>query len=61
MTTDTLREAAAMVELPADLVARIERQIVRFEEEHDVRLSFSEAVRTLLGVALTGEEERDDN
>lgn len=49
------------VEMPADLVARIERHIVRFEREHDVRLSFADAVRTLLDVALTGEEERDDN
>lgn len=49
------------MELPADLVARIERQIVRFEAEHDVRLSFGEAVRTLLDVALAGEEARDED
>jgi hypothetical protein len=49
------------MKLPADLVARIERQILRFEREHDVRLSFGEVVRTLLDVALTGEEERDDD
>lgn len=47
--------------MPADLVARIERQILRFELEHDVRLSFGEAVRTLLDVALAGEEARDDD
>ena len=71
-TTDRCEDANALAALksrsdgsvdalPADLVARIERQILRFEREHDVRLSFSEAVRTLLDVALTGEEERDED
>lgn len=51
--------ARKTITMPADLIARIERQIVRFESEHGVRLTFADAVRTLLDVALIGEEERD--
>ena len=48
------------IHMPDELIARIERQRVRFEAEHDVRMTFADAVRTLLDVALIGEEERDE-
>ena len=49
-----------VIRMPRELIARIERQRMRFEAEHGVRLTFADAVRTLLDVALIGEEERDD-
>jgi hypothetical protein len=50
-----------VIHMPDELIARIERQRDRFEAEHGVRLTFADAVRTLLDVALIGEEERDDD
>jgi len=49
------------MDMPDELIARIERQRVRFEAEHDMPMTFADAVRTLIDVALIGEEERDDD
>jgi hypothetical protein len=48
------------VRLPPDLAARVEVQRALFAREHAVPMTFADAVRTLLDVALIGEEEREE-